>query len=378
MPKGHLVDKIVYNTLILGAGIAGLTIAAALARRGVSAHIVERARDESKRGPSHPSARGLRLAYAHLPALLPMVERVIPSWRALEARHDHQLFFEHGAAQIIPPEHPLSRGMIALDGKHGLSVEPCEAKTIDAFHLDLPDGTHLFREHRAGILNASAIHALLLDELAREALQRSATVTQIIPTDSGVEVLLAGGMRLTASRLILCPGGALGDVLAMIPSTTTRWMPPLKRKWQVEVWLAREPDPNLPPMDSAPLLDIVSDDKNLFGLGIPGHPHAFKMTRRLDHSPASVQVERDAILAEARRWLPGNWRVQRTIASANMITPDRLFLLGAHPRHPRISIFGGLSGHGYKFAPLLAEMLAEHLLDNAALPEIFAPARFGS
>lgn len=368
----------VYNTIILGGGIAGLATAAAISRRGGGerSRLLERSRDESKRGPSHPSSRGLRLAYAHLPALLPLVEQVLPSWRALEARHERQVFFENGAAQLISPEHPLSKGMLALDGHHGLTLEMREAKDLEFFCFSPAPDTHLFLEQRAGILNASAIHTMLLDEIDRDSISREAIATQILPSDSGVEVLLAGGMRVSAKHLILCPGAALPDMLAMIPSKQTRWMPPLQRKWQVEVWLAREPDTSLLPLDHAPLLDLVTDETNLFGLGIPGHPHAFKMTRRLDHSPRSVERERDAILATARRFLPGKWRIQRTIASANAITPDRLFLLGAHPRHPNITLFGGLSGHGYKFAPLLAEMLADHVLEGASLPEIFAPARF--
>lgn len=40
------------------------------------------------------------------------------------------------------------------------------------------------------------------------------------------------------------------------------------------------------------------------------------------------------------------------------VPPDRNFVLGALPEHPRISVFVG-AGHGYKFASLAGKVLSE-------------------
>jgi glycine/D-amino acid oxidase-like deaminating enzyme len=41
------------------------------------------------------------------------------------------------------------------------------------------------------------------------------------------------------------------------------------------------------------------------------------------------------------------------------MSPDQNFLVDLHPRHPQVSFVAGLSGHGFKFAPVLGEALAD-------------------
>src|SRR5262249_17365468 len=41
------------------------------------------------------------------------------------------------------------------------------------------------------------------------------------------------------------------------------------------------------------------------------------------------------------------------------LTPDRHFVVDRHPQHPRLAFVAGLSGHGFKFAPVLGEALAD-------------------
>ena len=46
------------------------------------------------------------------------------------------------------------------------------------------------------------------------------------------------------------------------------------------------------------------------------------------------------------------------------MTPDRHFLLGALPGCPEIVYAGGFSGHGFKFAPVIGEILKSLVLDE--------------
>ena len=40
-------------------------------------------------------------------------------------------------------------------------------------------------------------------------------------------------------------------------------------------------------------------------------------------------------------------------------TPDMHFLVGLHPAHPRVAIAAGFSGHGFKFVPVIGEIMAD-------------------
>jgi glycine/D-amino acid oxidase-like deaminating enzyme len=46
-------------------------------------------------------------------------------------------------------------------------------------------------------------------------------------------------------------------------------------------------------------------------------------------------------------------------------TPDRHFVVGAHPDHPRVSVACGFSGHGFKFTPVIGEILADLATDGS-------------
>ena len=41
------------------------------------------------------------------------------------------------------------------------------------------------------------------------------------------------------------------------------------------------------------------------------------------------------------------------------LSPDRHFVIDLHPDHANVAVATGFSGHGFKFAPAVGEMLAD-------------------
>jgi glycine/D-amino acid oxidase-like deaminating enzyme len=59
------------------------------------------------------------------------------------------------------------------------------------------------------------------------------------------------------------------------------------------------------------------------------------------------------------------------------MTPDRDFIVDRHPEYPNVALAAGFSGHGFKFAPVIGEMLADMATDPNARPiPRFALGRF--
>jgi sarcosine oxidase len=58
-------------------------------------------------------------------------------------------------------------------------------------------------------------------------------------------------------------------------------------------------------------------------------------------------------------------------------TPDEHFVIAVHPRHPQVAVAAGFSGHGFKFVPVVGEVLADLVIDGATTRPIglFDPAR---
>jgi glycine/D-amino acid oxidase-like deaminating enzyme len=55
------------------------------------------------------------------------------------------------------------------------------------------------------------------------------------------------------------------------------------------------------------------------------------------------------------------------------MTPDEDFVIDRVPGHENVVLAAGFSGHGFKFAPVVGELVADMLMDRE--PE-FPPARF--
>ena len=46
------------------------------------------------------------------------------------------------------------------------------------------------------------------------------------------------------------------------------------------------------------------------------------------------------------------------------MTPDNHFIIDRHPKHPGLVYASACSGHGFKFAPVIGEVLADLALEG--------------
>jgi sarcosine oxidase len=59
-------------------------------------------------------------------------------------------------------------------------------------------------------------------------------------------------------------------------------------------------------------------------------------------------------------------------------SPDGDFVIGAVPGRPRLTVLGGMSGHGFKFATVMGEIAADLAMEGGTRHPIgpFRPDRF--
>jgi len=69
-----------------------------------------------------------------------------------------------------------------------------------------------------------------------------------------------------------------------------------------------------------------------------------------------------------------------TVSCKYTLTPDHHFVIGNHPDHANVVIASPCSGHGYKFASVIGEILADLAVDGATRHPIglFSPNRFAA
>ena len=91
--------------------------------------------------------------------------------------------------------------------------------------------------------------------------------------------------------------------------------------------------------------------------------------------PAEVAAMR-AFVAPRMPDLPGTLLNSVTCMYTN--TPDEHFVIARHPGHERVVVACGFSGHGFKFVPVVGEIVADLVTEGRTRHpiELFDPGRF--
>jgi sarcosine oxidase len=363
-----------YDVIVLGCGAVGSAALGHLARRGLRALGLERfALPPHDRGSSHGRTRMIRQAYFEHPDYVPLVLRAYEQWHALEAAVGRTLYRETGLLEIGPPTGHVVPGVLASAKQHKLDVdELAPADIVRRFPgFAVPDGMLGVFERRAGFLHVEdCIRAQVEQAIAAGAdLHAGGAATAwrveganvIVDTDRG---------RHEAARLVIAAGAWAGQLLADLGV-------PLVVRRKPQYWFAPRGDAYRADAPTPSFLYEMPDGV-FYGFPVVG-PEGMKCA---EHSGGTAVTDplglrRDVDAADLERvenfitaCLPQLTTTLNDHAPCMYtMSPDEHFLVDVHPRHPQVSFVAGLSGHGFKFAPVLGEALADlATTDRSALP----------
>lgn len=85
------------------------------------------------------------------------------------------------------------------------------------------------------------------------------------------------------------------------------------------------------------------------------------------NDPSPTQKGKDELLSKLEPVL-GDMSVVNHKGGIRPAVSDRRPLLGTHPKQNKLHVFGGLGTRGVMIAPMCADWMVDHLLDNKALP----------
>jgi sarcosine oxidase len=138
---------------------------------------------------------------------------------------------------------------------------------------------------------------------------------------------------------------------------------------------------------SFPVFNLEVDEGRFYGLPVHGVP-GFKVGRyghrgergRPDQLMADPGREDERLLREfVERYFPdGAGRTCDLKRCMFTNTPDEHFLVDLHPEYEQVAIASPCSGHGFKFAAVMGEILADLVTTGTTEHDIgaFALARF--
>ena len=368
--------------VIVGAGIVGLSTAHALLEQGMcKVRVLEQAVVNHARSTSTSISRLLRFEYGTDAFYARMVKISLDLWRSLEQKMQRTLYTSTGLLSLGNEGEGVERAREIALGL-GLSSERLTAQSSrQRFpQFEFKNYDVLTYNSEGGILHASAcLYALkraILD-LGGEVVEES-RVTQIAHESLGrpIRLRLSSGEEIAADRLVIAAGPWVHRLLGglCLPVELTR---------QYLLYFA-----DLAPTSFGVGVFPAFVEKNLYGFPIHKGSHSWlkvashEFGRPVDPDGA-IQIENTVIAStarQARALLPAlrKAHLARVEACVYDVSPDEDFILDYLPDDPRITFATGLSGHGFKFGPLLGHLLSN--LVRETQPEVplgrFRLARF--
>ncbi|HET7473031.1 MAG TPA: FAD-dependent oxidoreductase, partial [Candidatus Limnocylindrales bacterium] len=186
------------------------------------------------------------------------------------------------------------------------------------------------------------------------------------PADGGgFEVETSDGLVLGGDHLVVTTGPWIGE---SAPDLSL----PLRIEREVPMWFRTTVDPASVGADRMPIWVLGGDDAVHYGipndptLGLKVSIHhwgTFGEPETIDRDVADADVER--VRSWIRRRMPtADGPLVHAEVCLYTNTPDEAFVIDRHPAAPGVALASACSGHGFKFAPVIGEILADLVLDG--------------
>jgi sarcosine oxidase len=364
-----------YDVIVAGLGAIGSGAAWRLAASGARVLGLDRHQPGHAFGSSHGTSRIIREAYPDGDPYVPLVRRAAALWETAQGATGRPFLHRVGALTLAPADEHRIIGGRRSAARFGIPLEFLEPAAVrsrfPAFRV--PDGHVGVFEPGGGYLEPEAGVSVLqrLAAAAGAELRHGAPVLRWEPDGAGVRVHTSVGVE-RADRLVLTAGP---------------WMPELLGELGLQLRVERRVNVHFRSAATAlPIFNLVVPEGQFYGF--PAMEAAgLKLGRHDGDAPCTPDTIRRAVgddevaafRAVLDTYLPGAaGSVLRTVTCMYTISPDGHFVVDRHPLHAQVALFTGCSGHAFKFAPALGEVLAQLTLAGESTFDLepFAATRF--
>jgi sarcosine oxidase len=357
-----------FDAIVVGLGAMGSAALYHLARRGVKALGIEQHRIAHDLGSSHGTVRAIRKAYFEHPDYVPILNRSYALWGEIEEEASEQLLHLCGLLLTGEPDSEMMRGLETCYAEHNL---PHERLSVDDVrkrypHLAPPENHAAFFDPSGGYVYAEASVRHLIDRAeAHGAEIRIHEVVRGWKADAGGVTVITESGEVTANSLVITLGP---------------WAKPLLGELGVELEIVRKvqfwyDSPNIDNYRPPEFPCFASELDSGFFYGFPAlGDDGLKIAEHLGGStvddPSDVdrglRVEEEAeVLDYLRHVFPGlEPRLKKFSVCMYTRSPDEHFIIDTHPEFERVVLAAGFSGHGFKFTPLIGEVLADLAIEG--------------
>jgi sarcosine oxidase len=352
---------------VVGLGAMGSMAALELARRGARVVGFDRFHPPHAHGSSAGKSRIIREAYFEHPQYVPLVQRAYRLWPLLERDGGRRLLVPTGGLMLGPPGGAVVAGARRSAREHGLPCEDLDAVQVRKrfpMFAPSPDEAGLF-EPRAGVLLPEAAIATAL-ELAVAAGAELHLDEPVLAWEAGARIAIrTGRAEYLVDRLVLAAGAWMAGPLPGVsleltvarqtlfwfaPATLREDVSPARMPIFIWEWEPGSAFYGFPDLGDGVKLAIHHQ-------GEPADPDGLRRP-----PDAGEEARLRGIMAARTPMLNGPLLGSTTCLYTN--TSDGDFVLGRAPGDARVILASPCSGHGFKFAPAIGEVLADLVLDR--------------
>ncbi|QXE02850.1 N-methyl-L-tryptophan oxidase [Terribacillus sp. DMT04] len=373
--------KMLYDVIVLGAGSMGLSAGYQLAKKGRQVLLLDSYYPPHVHGSHHGETRIIRYAYGEGEAYVPLALRAKELWKELEQQLSRDIFAETGVLNSGPETSPFIQNVIKSGKAYDLQVEQLTAAEMKNrwSGLTVPSDYIGCYEKDAGYLLTDPI----LKGYAQLAASHGAVVAggqraeTIQMKDSLVEVKTKEH-TYRGKKLIVTAGAWGGELLAQLGLKL-----PIQVTRKTFAWLHADKhfregsfpcfsfDTELGTYYGFPNINHTGLKIGRHDTGTPIHPD--------DKGTPYHDGDTEELLRFLTRFMgDGSFNLREGKTCMYSMTPDEDFLIDYHPDYPQILYALGFSGHGFKFASAIGEVLSEMAMEKETTIDVssFRNTRF--
>jgi sarcosine oxidase len=363
--------KNVFDAVVIGVGSMGAATCYYLAKQGLRVLGIEQFGIAHENGSHGGQSRLIRQAYFEHPDYVPLLRRSYDLWKNLEEEAATKLFYPTGILYSGMANDFLISGSQKSAETYGIPLEKLTSQ--QAHHrypqFKLPEEYQSIFEYNAGFLTPE----LAIRTFAAQATAHGASIhtqEQLLKweeNDNSLTITTTKGTYHT-QKLILTAGAWSGLIAPKL-------QPKLKVTRQLVAWVNTKNDAKYA-LNKMPCWGINKKDMPGLFYGFPLLPNAefsgpagmklgYHLPGEIIEPDDSLEINPSkadmAILTDfLKEFMPGCYDSINEIKHCKYTyTPDEHFVVDFLPNHSNVMIAAGFSGHGFKFAPVIGEILAD-------------------
>lgn len=359
-----------YDFLIAGAGVFGMTTAVELARKNYKVAVINPDVIPNPLAASTDISKAVRVEYGKDTEYMEMALASIDQWREWNDWFNEDLYYEVGYVMLSST--PLDGAAPSFERdcfeqvrKRGMSVEMLDAQTLSSLYpaIHAPDGFFGFFNPIGGFAASGKTVSTLrryAEELGVDVFEHQNAAAILIENNRAYGIRTSSGDVFYAEEVVVCAG-----------NFTPYLLPELMPFFRITGHPVFHLKPSKPELCVPARLPVFALDISRTGwYGFPLHPteHVLKVANHgegrvlhPEHDERKVYAEDVTAMRDMlATFMPAliNDPLVYTRRCCYTDTLDGHFWIDRHPTVEGLTVGSGGSGHGFKMAPVIGEMIA--------------------